>query len=152
MTQPDDTTMAAWTALIRTSERALDRIAAALKAAGLPPLDWYDMLWEIEKAGPEGLRPKSLKSRLLMRQYAVSRLLARMAREGYVDQIPCAADKRGHSVAITQAGRATRKAMWPVYAAEIQSMIGESLSDEDRMTLTGLLNRAAPAPRDPTES
>ena len=45
---------------------------------GHPPLAWYDALLEIEKAGPDGLRPFELRKLLLLPQYGTSRLLDRM--------------------------------------------------------------------------
>lgn len=141
MTQPGKAAVTAWTALIRASENALQGIEAALKAEGLPPLDWYDILWEIEKAGDEGIRPMVLKERVLMRQYAISRLLGRMTDKGYIAQQPCAEDRRGFSVVITPKGRETRLSMWPVYAHKIQALIGQRFSEEELQSLAGLLAR-----------
>ena len=78
MTEPDQTTQAAWIAIMRTSRRLLEAVEAALKSAGHPPLAWYDALLEIDKAGNDGVRPFELKARLLLPQYGTSRLLDRM--------------------------------------------------------------------------
>ena len=64
-----------------------------LKSAGLPALEWYDVLLEIERAGP--LRPRDLQSRLLLAQSNLSRLLDRMERAGLIARGDCEQDGRG---------------------------------------------------------
>ena len=48
---PAPDTIAAWTRLVVASRVLLDRVEARLKAEGLPPLGWYDALWELVQAG-----------------------------------------------------------------------------------------------------
>src|SRR5690606_30123458 len=81
---PSAESVAIWTGLVRTTDTIRDAIEAALKARGLPPLSWYDVLWELERAGPGGLRQNDLQARLLLVQYHLSRLLARMEAAGLV--------------------------------------------------------------------
>ena len=90
MIDPQPTTTAVWTRLIRAGSALTDQIEAALKAQGLPPLGWYDVLWEIEKAAAGGIRPLVLQDRLLLPQYGLSRLIERLDRAGYVTRQPCA--------------------------------------------------------------
>ena len=104
----------------------------ALKAAGLPPLAWYDVLLELERAGDCGLRPFALERELLLPQYGLSRLLARMEEAGLVERRNCPSDGRGQMVVIAEAGRATRGAMWPVYARALHEAVGCRLSRRSR--------------------
>ena len=99
-----------WKALMTASTRLTEAVEAALKADGLPPLAWYDVLWEVEKAGEEGLRPFVLKDRLLLPQYATSRLLDRIAAAGLIDRDQCPEDGRGQILTLTEKGRAMRGA------------------------------------------
>ncbi len=145
MDHPSEPVISAWKALVRSSENALAAIEAELKAAGLPPLDWYDMLFEIEKAGDGGIRPMDLESRLLMRQYSTSRLIARMVEKGYLSRETVAEDRRGFAVRITEGGRRVRRAMWPVYAAGISRAMGD-LSEGELATITTLLARVGRPP------
>ena len=140
---PSDETIAAWTALMRAQRRALGTIEAALKAAGLPPLAVYDALLEIERAGPEGLRPFQLEPRLLMPQYGLSRLLDRLAADGLVLRRPAPGDRRGHVVAISPAGRKLRARMWPVYGQALEQSVGSRLGPGDAAALAQLLRRLA---------
>lgn len=117
------TTTAIWTGLLRASARVQDTVEAALKSDGLPPLGWYDALWEIEKA-VDGIRPLTLQERLLLPQYGLSRLVERMVKAGLVVRLDCDTDRRGLVLILTAKGRATRAQMWPVYANVLQAAIG----------------------------
>ena len=141
MSEADRSTQAAWALLMRTCQRLLDEVEAALKAAGLPPLAWYDVLLELEKAGVEGMRPFELKNRLLLPQYGTSRLLDRMVTAGLVDRQDCEDDGRGQIVSISDRGRETRASMWPVYGEVLATRIGARLSREETVQLARLLSK-----------
>lgn len=141
---PAEQTVAVWTRLARAYERALGHVESRLKEAGLPPLAWYDALLEIERAGPAGIRPFALKDRLLLPQYGLSRLLARLERAGHVEQRPCPDDARGQIVVLTRAGADLRRRMWPVYAEALEEAVGRRLAQGDAAALVGLLERLSP--------
>lgn len=116
---PSEHAVTAWARLQRSSRALLAGVEADLKAAGLPPLAWYDVLLELERAGPEGLRPFRLQERLLLAQYNLSRLLDRMEKGGLVERLPCDDDGRGQVVRIAEAGLSLRRKMWAVYGRSI---------------------------------
>ena len=74
---PDDAAVSAWVALARAYRLAFATFEARLKAESLPPMAWYDALWELEKAGEAGLRPFELEQAMLFEQYNLSRLVER---------------------------------------------------------------------------
>lgn len=139
--KPSEATIRAWARLMKAQHRALGAIEGALKAAGLPPLAWYDVLLETERAGKDGLRPFELERAMLLAQYNLSRLVDRIEAAGYVERRPCADDGRGQLIAVTEAGRAMRRRMWPVYARAIEAAVGQRLSDKQATTLAELLAR-----------
>jgi DNA-binding MarR family transcriptional regulator len=141
MKNPDPETQAAWVAIISISRRLLESIEAALKEAGHPSLAWYDALWEIEKAGPNGLRPFELKELLLLPQYGTSRLLDRLVKAELVERWHCDDDGRGQIVRISETGRNTRQAMWPVYARVLSENIGAKLAPAEAIQLVRLLSK-----------
>src|SRR5215468_3365969 len=110
---PSDAVIRAWTRLIRAQQAALSAVEADLKAAGFPPLGWYDVLLELSRAEGDGLRPFALEQKLLLAQYNLSRLLDRLEAAGYIERLVCVEDGRGQIVAITASGRALVKRMWP---------------------------------------
>lgn len=140
---PSATAVTAWVKLVRGHRAAMEQVEGALKAAGLPPLAWYDVLLELEQTSETGLRPFELQERLLLPQYSMSRLLARMAGAGLIDQRHCNDDGRGQQVVITESGRAMRRNMWPVYGAAVQKAIGDRLSLRQVRELAILLAKLA---------
>lgn len=136
---PSKTTISAWARLARVQQQALRSIERALKEAGLPPLAWYDVLLELERAGGPGLRPFELERAMLLAQYNLSRLIDRLEAAGHVERIACEDDGRGHLIAVTASGRAMRRRMWPVYARAIEQAIGRHLAAAEVRSLDGLL-------------
>jgi DNA-binding MarR family transcriptional regulator len=133
-----EATVTAWVRLVRASRHALGAIEADLKAAGLPPLGWYDVLLELRRATAP-LRPLEIEGRLLIAQHNVSRLIDRLEAAGYVERRPCEEDGRGQVVVLTSAGRGMLKQMWPVYRTAIQRHVGAKLSKSQAATLGQLL-------------
>lgn len=129
----------AWARLVAAQQLALSSIERELKAAGLPPLAWYDVLLELERAGDPGLRPFELERAMLLAQYNLSRLIDRIERAGYVERHACEEDRRGQLIAITDRGKAIRRKMWPVYARAIEAAVGRHLSAKQTVTLDELL-------------
>lgn len=138
---PSDAVTQAWARLLRAHAAALSVVEGALKAADLPPLEWYDVLLELERGGP--MRPRDLQARLLLAQYNLSRLLDRMEAARLVERRPCPDDARGHMIAPTTAGARMRVRMWPAYAAAIRAAVGAHLTDAEARTLSDLLGRIA---------
>ena len=136
---PSDSTVRAWTRLERAHRAALATVESHLKKAGLPPLAWYDVLLELERAGAAGLRPFELQKAMLFAQYNLSRLIDRLDAAGYVARTASADDGRGQVLTITAKGRAIRKKVWPVYAAAIEAAVGAHLSPSEARTLADLL-------------
>lgn len=138
---PNTPVVRAWVRLVKAQQLALTSVEAALKAAGLPPLGWYDVLLEVERAGTKGLRPVELEQAVLLAQYNLSRLIDRLERAGYVERKACEADGRGQMIVLTAAGRAVRQRMWPVYARGIEAAVGRHLSAREVLALDGLLGK-----------
>ena len=78
---------------------------------------------------------------MLLPQYNLSRLVDRIERAGYVERRVCEEDGRGQLIAITGAGKAMRRKMWPVYAQAIELAIGQHLTGAEAEALDGLLGK-----------
>lgn len=149
-TPPDESTILAWARLLRAQSAAMAEVEARLKAAGFPPLSWYDALLELERAGPHGLRPFALEHAMLVTQYNLSRLVDRLEAAGFVERKRCPVDGRGHMLVLTQCGKGLRRRMWPVYAAAIEEVIGARLDKGEAAELARLLAKLTPPPSDET--
>lgn len=138
---PSEAVVDAWIALVRAQHHVLSAVEAELKAAGFPPLAWYDVLLELRRAGGDGLRPLEIEARLLLAQHNVSRLVERLEKAGYVIRRAHESDGRGQRIGLTPAGGDLLARMWPVYRAAIGRHLGRKLGDDDARLLAGLLNR-----------
>jgi len=138
---PSPAAIKGWARLMRVSRQLVESAEEALKAGGLPPLAWYDVLHELAEAGEGGLRPFQLIERTLFAQYNISRLLARLEADALVEKLPVADDGRGQTIRITAHGRETRRRMWAVYGKSIAELVGARLSQDELDTLSGLLGR-----------
>ena len=136
-----ETAVTAWARLVRAQQGALKSVENDLKRAGFPPLAWYDVLLELERAADGRLRPRDIQKHMLLERYSVTRLVERMERNGLVDRLGCADDGRGAVVRITQKGRKLRRKMWPVYAAAIEISFAARFSEDELSSLSGLLGR-----------
>lgn len=138
-TQPDATTVDAWICLQAVARRLVERVEKDLRDADLPPLSWYDVLLEVDRAASSPLRQGELGERLLIAKHGISRLVDRLEREGLVARQPCPDDQRAHVVTATAAGRETLRRMWKVYGASLQRHFGARLARDDAAALTALL-------------
>jgi len=127
-----------WVELVRGHRRIVDAVEASLKAEGLPPLEWYDVLLELERHGMP-LRARDLELKLLLAQYNLSRLLDRMEGRGLIAREPDPDDRRSRLIRLSELGLATRKQMWPVYRRTIETMVGQTLSIQKAERLAKLL-------------
>lgn len=130
----------AWVALQLFGPATMEKIEAALKTEGFPPLEWYDVLWALEREGPQ--RQRDLANYILVARYSLSRLVDRMEAEGLVERKDCADDARGQTVHLTEAGRDLRKRAWGAYSPAIQEVMGKLTADEAGQ-LAALLSKLA---------
>lgn len=117
-----------WIQLSRAQSLILRKVEDALKAAKLPNLSWYDVLLEVERSDPDGLRPFELEEKMLLPQYGVSRLVDRISKAGLISIQPYSEDGRGKRLAITLAGREMRRKMWAVYGPTLETAIKGKLT------------------------
>ncbi|WP_309666179.1 MarR family transcriptional regulator [Tabrizicola sp.] len=137
---PDETTILAWARLVLAARSVLGAVEADLKAAGFPPLGWYDVALEVRRAG-RAMRPVEIEEQLLIPQSNVSRLLDRMVAAGYLSRQPCADDRRGFELNLTLAGHDLLAKMWPTYRDLIQRHVGGKLQPGEAETLAAALGR-----------
>lgn len=139
MTIPSDITVQTWIYFVRAYGSAMSDIEQALIDNDLPPLSWYDVLLELEKAGNNGLRQFELERALLLKQYSVSRLVEKIEENQYLRRETSKEDKRGKRLIITDKGKILRQQMWQVYGPKIDNIIGQKLTQSQCKELSALL-------------
>jgi DNA-binding MarR family transcriptional regulator len=141
MTMPSEITVQTWIWLVRAYGAAISDIEQALIDKGLPPLSWYDVLLELERAEDTGMRQFELEQALLLKQYSVSRLVERIGKEGYLRREPCISDGRGKRLMLTGSGKELRQRMWLIYGPKMQEVVGQKLTQNQCTELGGLLEK-----------
>ena len=131
----------AWTRLVRTEQALVDKVEDDLKRAGFPPLTWYDVLLELDKAPSGHLPQQDVQARVMLAQYNLCRLADRLEAEALIERRRCPVDGRNRHLVITKKGRDVRAAMWPVYAASIQRHVAERLTADEARQLAALLSK-----------
>src|SRR5215470_2527523 len=126
--------------LFLTAQAVLVRaMEERLKAAGLPTLEWYDVLWALERAPDERLRMHALADQLLLTRFNVTRLVDRLQQAGLVARQRTPEDRRGAYAALTAKGKALRQKMWPEYRAGIDELFDRHLSSGKHAALQRIL-------------
>src|SRR5215475_5222907 len=138
---PTPAVIEAWASLVRTEKALVDKVEERLKREGFPPLDWYHVLYEVDRSPQGMLRQSGVQDRTQLAQYNVCRLVDRLEREGLVERHQCQLDGRNNVLLITAKGRALRRAMWPVYAEAIAAHFGAHLSEVEARHLARLLGK-----------
>jgi DNA-binding MarR family transcriptional regulator len=141
VSKPSAAVVEAWASLVRTERSLRDKVEEALKGARLPPLDWYHVLHEVERAPRGMLRQTGVQDRTQLAQYNVCRLVDRLEGEGLVERRQCQLDGRNNVLLITAKGRALRRQMWPVYSTAIEEHVGAHLSQAEAEQLARLLGK-----------
>ena len=132
----------AWVNLVRAEQAVVAAVEAEVKAAGLPPLAWYDVLLELSRPrSEEGVRQNELERRLLFSQYNLSRLIDRLEAAKYVERRPAPEDGRGQVVVATASGRKFQKQMWPVYRDAVARRVASKLTNKEAAELGRLLEK-----------
>src|SRR6266853_2912916 len=125
----------------------IEKIETALAEANLPPLAWYDVLWELEKAEGGKLRMHELARRIVLSRSNLTRLADRLEDAGLIEREDTPHDRRGYHCVITRAGLALRRRMWPVYKAEIERLFSRHITAEEARTIGDALARTVKAAR-----
>lgn len=132
--------MRAWSHLLGAHALAMREIERQLGEAGLPSMAWYDVLWELERAGGR-LRIGELANRLVVERYNMTRLIDRLEKEGLLRREPDSEDRRASLVVLTDAGAAMRQRMWPHYRAAVEAAFAAALDEGEAAALTETLKK-----------
>lgn len=135
-----------WVLLNRAYRQTHREMEAELRAAGLPSLRWYDVLWGIEMSGGGGVRAFELTKNLLFEQSNLSRILAQMAKQGLIRETVCAQDRRSKVLHITPDGAALRLKMWAVYGPAIKRNMAALAGTEELPEFLEILQETGGGP------
>ena len=136
----------AWPAFLTAHAVLVALIEERLRAAGLPELAWYDVLWTLERAPHRRRRMYEVAELTVVARSNLTRLVDRLEAAGLVERDRDCADRRGAFAVLTDKGLAMRKRMWSIYGPAIEDLFGSHLNPAEtelmRRVLMRMLNAA----------
>ncbi|MER5193896.1 MarR family winged helix-turn-helix transcriptional regulator [Streptomyces sp. NPDC002755] len=115
-----------WRDMLALHARTQCELDRALHQHGLCGSDFEVLDVLAESAAPDGscsYRVQEIAERVHLSQSALSRLVARLEKDGLVERGMCAEDRRGVRVALTGKGRALHGDVRPVQRAVLSRML-----------------------------
>ncbi|MBU6534283.1 MarR family winged helix-turn-helix transcriptional regulator [Streptomyces sp. NPDC057245] len=115
-----------WRGILAVHARTTCEIDRVLHPYGLGASD-FEVLDLLMTEGPEDgaqCRVQNLVGRVHLSQSALSRLIARLEKDGLVERSMCAEDRRGVYVALTRRGRDLHSRVLPLQRAVLARMLG----------------------------
>lgn len=115
-----------WREILSVHARTLGEIDRALHPYGLGASDFevLDLLASSPPAEGEQCRVQNLAGRIHLSQSALSRLIARLEKDGLVARSVCAEDRRGVYVTLTRKGRDLHAEALPLQRAALTRALG----------------------------
>lgn len=151
MTATPDPRQRAWARFFVAQALLVERIEAAFAEAGLPSLDWYDLLWVLERTEHGRLRMADLAEQAVVSRSNVTRLADRLEKAGLVQRANCPMDGRSTFCVITPKGRALRAKMWTIYRRQIDTLFGQHLGAREAEDLARIFERIISSLRSKTK-
>jgi DNA-binding MarR family transcriptional regulator len=120
----DEQLVDAWRGLLESHARAHCALERALKDHDLGVSE-YEVLERLAAGGDEQRRMQELGAAVHLSQSALSRVVARLERDGLAKRGMCAEDRRGIYVCITDLGRERLQAARPAHRAALAEALGK---------------------------
>ncbi|MEU5665816.1 MarR family winged helix-turn-helix transcriptional regulator [Streptomyces longwoodensis] len=112
-----------WRDILALHARTQCELDRALHHHGLGASDFEVLDVLAEGAGRTGYRVQEIAERVHLSQSALSRLIARLEKDGLVERGLCSEDRRGVRVVLTAKGRALHGRVLPVQRAVLGRML-----------------------------
>lgn len=117
-----------WRRILSEHARTMCEIDRVLHPHGLGASDFEVLDILATEAPQEGAqcRVQNLAGRVHLSQSALSRLIARLEKDGLVERSMCAEDRRGVRVALTARGRGLHAEVLPLQRAALERTLGNT--------------------------
>lgn len=164
---PNDPRLASWRAFLEAHARVSRRLDDELRAAHGLSLAEYDALLQLAEAPGHRLRMNQLADRVILSRSGITRMIDRLAFDGFVERAHCSSDARGAEAVLTDAGmaclrdaarthlRGIERHFLSIVAPDDLPVVGRALAEVARQACPGLARlpgsagAAADAPHDP---
>jgi DNA-binding MarR family transcriptional regulator len=140
--------LGAWRALLRAHSSVTRLLGAELEAECGLSLPAYDVLIQLAEAPDRRLRMTELAERVLLSRSGLTRLVDRLAADGYLSRETCPTDARGTFAVLTSAGLAKLRDCSDVHLRGVREHVTGKLTAADQRALASVLGKlAGPEPR-----
>jgi len=119
----------AWSAFLRAHAAVVRRIEADLEAKARLPLNWYDVLLELNAAPGRRMRMQELGEAAVLSRSRVSRIVDELSAAGLVERQANPDDRRSSYAAITDEGRKVFRRAAPAYLSAVREHFVAGLTD-----------------------
>lgn len=127
--------------LLETNARLAKDFGAELESKCDLPLAWFDVLLQLRRTETGRLKMNQIAEAIVHSTGGTTRLIDRLEEVGYVRRENCPSDRRAIFVAITDSGNEKLDDALRVHLAFLDESLAQRLSDHERSTLSGLLNK-----------
>ncbi len=114
------------------------KMSAAFAQSGLSEID-FETLIRLGRSPRRALRMSDLAAQTSLSTSGVTRVVDRLEREGLVERIACASDRRASYATLTDAGMARLEAVLPKHLEDIEEWFTGLLTSEQLETLLDTL-------------
>ena len=139
--------LAAWRGVLNSHASVVADAEAALAAAELPPLAWYDVLWAIRRAPARRMRMSELAASLTVSRGGLTKIADRLENAGLIRREPAADDGRGLYAVLTADGNTMLRRMWPVYSRALRKTFVSTVTSEEAAVIAEALGRVTDRPK-----
>jgi DNA-binding MarR family transcriptional regulator len=130
-----------WVRFLRAHAAVTRELSARLEAAHGLTLSDFDVLVQLFHAEGHRLRRIDLARQVLLTASGITRLLDGLERAGWVAKDRCDSDNRVTYAVLTPAGLEKISEARRAHHQDIEELFGAKFSDEEIVTLDGLLSR-----------
>jgi DNA-binding MarR family transcriptional regulator len=138
---PDTWRLDAWIRFLRAHAALTRELSAELVARHGLTINDYEVLLHLARAPEQRLRRVDLVDRVLLTASGITRLLEGLERSGHVERVRCPDDRRVVYAQLTPAGLQRLREASRTHVAGIEALFNAPFTDEELVTLAGLLAR-----------
>lgn len=130
----------AWESLFRAQVGIMRRLGEDFPMGGLT-MNEYDVMFTLSRQPNRAAKLRDLNRLVLLSQPSVSRLIDKLAGEGFVTKDPDPDDRRGMIIALTEEGFAAYRPVARAHMRTIESIVGGALAPEEIEALFSLTEK-----------
>jgi DNA-binding MarR family transcriptional regulator len=139
--QLDPLSNSVWRLFITANVKLLNRMGEKFSQAGLPSMEWYDVLLTLKEAPDYRLRLSELADRALLSRSNLTHLVDRMEKAELLYRERCPSDRRGTYAVLSEAGLAMQKKMWRIYSEGIAEYFAAHVDEQEMKFLQRILQQ-----------